>query len=232
MVFGGTSGITLKIAQDFHARGARVSVASRNADNVQRAVASMSAAPLRIRGYIADIRDEQAVGNALRSAGSSTSARSMCWCKAPPAISFAPRMPSTPNGFKVVVDIDLIGTFNVMRRAYEYLVKPGACVINITAPQSYIPMRFQIHACAAKAGVDQVTRVLALEWGAEGIRVNSIAPGPIADTEGVRRLMPGTGAGDPRDSAVPLGAPGTEARYCKLGALSRPRRTVPSSQAL
>jgi len=45
-----------------------------------------------------------------------------------------------------------------------------------------------VHACAAKAGVDQVTRVLAIEWGGDGIRVNSIAPGPIEGTEGFQRL--------------------------------------------
>jgi NAD(P)-dependent dehydrogenase (short-subunit alcohol dehydrogenase family) len=45
-----------------------------------------------------------------------------------------------------------------------------------------------VHACAAKAGVDQVTRVLAMEWGGDGIRVNSIAPGPIEGTEGFQRL--------------------------------------------
>jgi NAD(P)-dependent dehydrogenase (short-subunit alcohol dehydrogenase family) len=50
-------------------------------------------------------------------------------------------------------------------------------------------MRFQAHACAAKAGVDRLTRVLALEWGSAGVRVNSISPGPIEGTEGFKRLM-------------------------------------------
>jgi NAD(P)-dependent dehydrogenase (short-subunit alcohol dehydrogenase family) len=67
--------------------------------------------------------------------------------------------------------------------------KPGASMINITAPQGSIPMRYQSHACAAKAGVDQLTRVLALEWGVEGLRINAISPGPIDGTEGVKRLM-------------------------------------------
>ncbi|MFL5597043.1 MAG: SDR family oxidoreductase, partial [Gemmatimonadaceae bacterium] len=51
-----------------------------------------------------------------------------------------------------------------------------------------LPM--QAHVCAAKAGVDMLTRCLAIEWGADGVRVNSIAPGAVDDTEGMKRLAP------------------------------------------
>src|SRR5262249_35662905 len=62
----------------------------------------------------------------------------------------------------------------------------------------------QIHASAAKAGVDAVTRNLAVEWGRFGIRVCGIAPGPIADTEGMRRLAPGD-FGAKAKAAIPAG---------------------------
>jgi NAD(P)-dependent dehydrogenase (short-subunit alcohol dehydrogenase family) len=68
--------------------------------------------------------------------------------------------------------------------------QPGGSIINITAPQSYVAMEMQMHVCAAKAGVDMVTRVAAMEWGPLGVRVNSVSPGPIADTEGMNRLAP------------------------------------------
>jgi peroxisomal 2,4-dienoyl-CoA reductase len=61
---------------------------------------------------------------------------------------------------------------------------------------------------AAKAGVDAITRTLAVEWGPQGIRVNAIAPGPIADTEGTRRLLPGEYAAKLR-SIIPLQRLGT-----------------------
>ena len=88
------------------------------------------------------------------------------------------------------MDIDVLGSFHVLRFGHQHLKTPGASVINISAPQSFVPMELQVHVCAAKAGVDMLTRVLALEWGPMGIRVNSIVPGPIEGTEGMDRLAP------------------------------------------
>ena len=86
------------------------------------------------------------------------------------------------NGFKTVVDIDLIGTFNVLRASFEFLRRPGASLISITAGQATRASMFQAHVCAAKAGINMLTQCLALEWGPAGVRVNAISPGPIADT--------------------------------------------------
>ncbi len=102
----------------------------------------------------------------------------------------APAVGISPKGFRSVVEIDLLGTFHVLRAALPHMTQPGGSIVNITAPQSYVPMELQMHVCAAKAGVDMVTRVAALEWGPLGVRVNSVSPGPIADTEGVQRLAP------------------------------------------
>jgi NAD(P)-dependent dehydrogenase (short-subunit alcohol dehydrogenase family) len=116
-----------------------------------------------------------------------------------------------------VVDIDLLGTFNVLRAAYALLRKPGATVINISAPQAFLPTLAQAHVCAAKAGVDMVTRVLAMEWGRDGVRVNSVAPGPIDGTEGMARLAPTDQARQRVIDSVPLarmGTPGEIADAC------------------
>jgi NAD(P)-dependent dehydrogenase (short-subunit alcohol dehydrogenase family) len=107
------------------------------------------------------------------------------------------------------MEIDVLGTHHVMHSAYPYLRKPGACVINISAGQAQVAMTGQAHVCAAKAGVDMLTRTLALEWGPEGIRVNSILPGPIGDTEGMRRLAPDQAALDAKIASVPLRRMGT-----------------------
>ena len=98
---------------------------------------------------------------------------------APPVIFPAAAKDLSPNGFKAVVDIDLLGTFHVMRAAYPHMRRAGGSIIDISAPQATIPMAMQIHVCAAKAGLDMVTRCLAIEWGPEGLRVNGVVPGPI-----------------------------------------------------
>jgi peroxisomal 2,4-dienoyl-CoA reductase len=96
----------------------------------------------------------------------------------------------SPNGFGTVVDIDLKGTFNVCRAAFAELKKSRGQILNISATLHYLGTPMQLHVSAAKAGVDALTRNLAVEWGRHGIRVNAIAPGPIEDTEGMQRLVP------------------------------------------
>ncbi|MBS0294195.1 MAG: SDR family oxidoreductase [Proteobacteria bacterium] len=208
-VFGGTTGINFGIAQAFARCGAHVSVASRTRENVDAALAALQSQGAQACGVCADVRDFEAVGAAFAEAVqrfgpidalvSGAAGNFLC-----------PANAMSANGFRSVVDIDLIGSFNVLRQAYAHLRKPGASLINITAPQSMVAMRSQAHAAAAKAGVDQLTRVLALEWGADGIRVNAISPGPIDGTEGFRRLIART----PEELAqaqrdVPMGRFGT-----------------------
>ncbi|HEX8853925.1 MAG TPA: SDR family oxidoreductase, partial [Pyrinomonadaceae bacterium] len=96
----------------------------------------------------------------------------------------------SPNGFGTVVDIDLKGTFNVCRAAFAELKRARGQILNISATLHYGGTPYQLHVSAAKAGVDALTRNLAVEWGAYGIRVNAIAPGPVEDTEGMKRLVP------------------------------------------
>ena len=96
----------------------------------------------------------------------------------------------SPNAFGTVVDIDLKGTFNVCRAAFDELKKNRGQILNISATLHYVGTPMQLHVSAAKAGVDALTKNLAVEWGRYGIRVNAIAPGPIEDTEGMKRLVP------------------------------------------
>lgn len=207
-VAGGTSGINLGIARCFASAGARVAVASRSQDKVDAAVAGLRDLGATATGYALDVRDADAVGKAFadhaEAAGDIDVLVSGAAGNFP---AFANDM--SPKGFKAVVDIDLLGSFHVLRAAYPYLRKPGASVINISAPQAWVAMPMQSHVCAAKAGVDMLTRTLALEWGPAGIRINSISPGPIADTEGMRRLAPNEAIAERYRQSVPLQRFGT-----------------------
>lgn len=84
-----------------------------------------------------------------------------------------------------VMEIDAVGTFTMSRAAFPALQAAGSsCIINISATLHYGATWYQVHASAAKAAVDSITRSLALEWGEYGIRVNGVAPGPIKGTAG------------------------------------------------
>lgn len=202
-VAGGSSGINLGIAHAFAAAGANVAIASRNAERVAGAVAQLQAHSTQVHGYIADVRDPEAIAEALALARAAIGPFDVLVSGA--AGNFvAPALGMSAKGFRTVVDIDLNGTFHVLRAGFEHLNKPGACVLSISAPQAYNPTMYQAHVCAAKAGVDMLTRVLAMEWGPEGVRINSIVPGPIGDTEGVRRLAPSPEALQRMEQSIPL----------------------------
>lgn len=202
-VAGGTSGINLGIAHAFARAGAKLTVASRSQDKVSAAVEALKSYGGEVAGHALDVRDYAAVEAAFKATQERFGRIDVLISGA--AGNFpAPALGISPNGFKSVVDIDLMGTFHVLRSAFPYLTKPGACIVNISAPQAFLPMEFQMHVCAAKAGVDMITRVAALEWGPAGIRVNSVVPGPIENTEGMKRLAPTAAAVQLAIDSVPI----------------------------
>lgn len=189
-VTGGGSGINLAIAKRFAQHGANVAILGRTRDKLEAACQELrqSGAP-ETAAFPADVRDYAAVANAVATTAAQFGAIDILVCGA--AGNFpAPVSRMSANGFKAVVDIDLLGTFNTCRAAFEHLRKPGGSVIAISATHAFVPIAHQAHVCAAKAGVDMLIKGLAVEWGPSGIRANCISPGPIDDTEGMRRLAP------------------------------------------
>ena len=162
-VAGGSSGINLGIAEYFSHHGAKVALLSRSQDKLDAAVAGIQAAGGEALGIAADVRDYAAVEAALAQV-------QQRWGNLDVVISgaagnfVAAAKEMSANAFKTVVDIDLLGTFNVFRGAHE-LLNPGASLIAITAGQAEQAMAMQAHACAAKAGINQLVRTLAIDWG-------------------------------------------------------------------
>ncbi|MBO2696466.1 SDR family oxidoreductase [Shewanella algae] len=205
VVVGGTSGINLCIAKAFAVAGAHVAVASRNPEKVAAAVALLNEANPQGQhlGLSFDVRDLPALEQGFAVLAQSFPHIDVLVSGA--AGNFpASAAKLSANGFKSVMDIDLLGSFQVLKQAYPMLKRPGASIIQISAPQAYIAMPMQLHVCAAKAGVDMLTRTLALEWGPEGIRINSLVPGPIAGTEGFNRLAPSAQLQQQVAESVPL----------------------------
>jgi len=189
-ISGGTSGINLGIARGFAAQGAKVLVFGRDGSKAEAAAAQLrEETGAQVIAGSADVRDYGAVETLFASATEAIGAPDVVIAGA--AGNFmAPAVGISANGFKTVVDIDLLGTYNVFKAGFDVARKPGASFIAITAPQAVQPLPMQVHVCAAKAGVNMVVKVLAMEWGPAGVRVNGISPGPIGGTEGVERMAP------------------------------------------
>ena len=205
LITGGGSGINLGIAQSFAAHGCAVTLLGRNLEKAQTAAQGIVASGGRALGVSADVRDfaalQAAVAQAIETHGDFDIVLAGAAGNFP-----APVDGISPNGFKTVVDIDLLGTYNTIKAAAPHLKAPGGSVLCISAYGIPVPM--QAHVVAAKAGVDALTRTLAVEWGLRGIRVNGIIPGPIDGTEGMARLAPDEKSRSMVASSVPLGRMG------------------------
>jgi peroxisomal 2,4-dienoyl-CoA reductase len=188
-VTGGGTGITGGVARALSQAGARVALVSRSLEHLKPAADAIRNNGGQAMPVVADVRNfdeiERAVEATVGEYGKIdivvNGAAGNFLCAAEDL---------TPNGFGTVVDIDLKGTFNVCRAAIEELKRNKGQILNISATLHYGGTPYQLHVSAAKAGVDALTRNLAVEWGRHGIRVNAIAPGPIEETEGMSRLVP------------------------------------------
>jgi len=188
-VTGGGTGITGGVARALAEAGAAVALVSRRMDHLQPAADAINESGGKAIAVAADVRQpeeiEKAVAQTVEQFGKIdivvNGAAGNFLCAAEEL---------SPNGFGSVVDIDLKGTFNVCRATFAQLKEHRGQILNISATLHYFGTPMQLHVSAAKAGVDALTRNLAVEWGRYGIRVNAIAPGPIEDTEGMKRLVP------------------------------------------
>jgi NAD(P)-dependent dehydrogenase (short-subunit alcohol dehydrogenase family) len=210
-VTGGGTGIGAGIAKRLAAQGARVGLLGRRSEKLDETAAAIREAGGEASCHAVDVRKADAVEAAIGACAERFGRLDVLVCSA--AGNFlAPAAGLSGNGFRAVVDIDLCGTFNASRGAFAHLCKTRGCIVNVTATQATVPTPLQCHAGAAKAGIEKLTRDLALEWARFGVRVNAVAPGPIEDTEGMARL---SGGAERLNERVPLGRFGTIFEVCE-----------------
>ena len=190
LITGGGSGIGAGIATTLAAHGARVALCGRTAAKLDAVAERIRAAGGECLPRTADVRKPEELEALVSAIDSQWGRLDALVCSA--AGNFlCPAVGLSANGFSTVVDIDLKGTFHSCKAAFPLLSRHGGSIVNLSATLQYTGTPLQLHASAAKAGIDALTRNLAVEWGPAKIRVNAVAPGPIDDTEGMSRLAPG-----------------------------------------
>lgn len=208
LVTGGGTGICHGIAKELGKHGAKLMLMGRRAEVLEEACKALRAEGIDARHVAGDVRDYAAAERAINETLSAFH-RLDILVNGAAGNFLCPTDKLSPNGFKTVIEIDLLGTFNMSRAAYETLKKQREGVIlNVSATLHYQGTPMQSHVMAAKAGIDALARNLACEWGEHGIRVVTVAPGPIGDTEGMRRLAP-LGADKQLVREIPLRRLGT-----------------------
>uniref|UniRef100_A0A8C7XIM3 Peroxisomal 2,4-dienoyl-CoA reductase [(3E)-enoyl-CoA-producing] n=1 Tax=Oryzias sinensis TaxID=183150 RepID=A0A8C7XIM3_9TELE len=223
-ITGGGSGIGLRIAEIFMRHGCDTIISSRNLDKLKEAAKKLSAVSgRRCLPLCVDVRQPDSIAAAVDEALAQfgridiliNNAAGNFLCPAS-ALSF--------NGFKTVLEIDTLGTFNTSKVLYEKWFKDhGGNIVNISATLQYRGQALQVHAGSAKAANDAMTKHLAVEWGPNGVRVNAVAPGPISGTEGYRKLGGPIGEAAGVFQSIPLQRAGnkTEMAHCVLFLASR-----------
>lgn len=216
LITGGGTGIGLGIASSLAGAGAHVAIASRKPEHLGPAAEQLRAGGAQVSAVEVNVREPESVARMVERVGNERGRVDILVNNAAGNF-YAPSATLSPNGWRAVVETDLYGTFFCCQAVYPLMKAQGAGrIVSISMTLHYRGWPLMAHATAAKAGVDALTRTLALEWARDRITVNAVAPGPIP-TEGVKKAFtpPGSDAPDLfgmekyAADAIPLGRWGT-----------------------
>jgi 3-oxoacyl-[acyl-carrier protein] reductase len=167
LVVGGASGIGAACVETLAAGGWSVLVADLREPPSELPIAGAAAV---------DVRDADAVTAAITTLAAGAPIDGLVYAAGLGHV--APFADLTPERWRLVLDVNLTGAFHAARATIGHMPHGGALVF-ISSVDSEAPVSGLTHYCVSKAGVDALSRSLALELGPRGIRSNVVAPGPV-----------------------------------------------------
>jgi NAD(P)-dependent dehydrogenase (short-subunit alcohol dehydrogenase family) len=205
VITGGGSGLGAEMARRFAGLGARVAVLGRRKEKLDEVVASIESAGGKASAYACDVREMAAVQEVAGRIGQVDGLVNNA------AGNFlAASEDLSSNAFKTVVDIVLNGTFHCTSAFGKKMIEGGrGAIVNIVTTYAWTGSAFVLPSACAKAGVLAMTRSLAVEWAAYGVRVNAIAPGPVPTEGAFSRLLPDPSLEEAARNRIPLKRFGT-----------------------
>jgi len=219
---GGASGIGYEVVRQLGQHGAAVCIMGRREEFLRDAVSALQSEGIRAAYSQGDVRKPADCARAVETTVSSFGSLNVLVNSAAGMFPASLGESLTPNGFRTVIDIDLLGTYNMSSAALAALKTSGkSVVINITVPRHFAEGRnwWVGHMQAAKAAITTLSHTMAKEWAEWGIRVVNVGPGSIADTPAQLKQGNGEGVtatastltadGIPVDRGNPLGRMGT-----------------------
>jgi NAD(P)-dependent dehydrogenase (short-subunit alcohol dehydrogenase family) len=206
VVTGGGTGLGAEMARRFAGLGAHVHLLARRKEKLDEVAASITAAGGKASAWSCDVREMAAVQEVAARIGP---VDGLVNNAAGNFLAAAEDLSS--NGFKTVVDIVLNGTFHCTSAFGRSMIDSGkgGAIVNIVTTYAWMGSAFVLPSACAKAGVLAMTRSLAVEWAAYGIRVNAIAPGPVPTEGAFSRLLPDPSLEEAARNRVPLKRFGT-----------------------
>ena len=189
IVTGGGRGLGRSIADGFAKQGATVILVGRNLEQLNIAASEIVEAGGKAVAFVADIADEDSVSTLSKSVHETYGRIDVLVNNAGINPWYKSAEKTTLQEWRQILDVNLTGVFLTCKHVGQFMLNAGqGSIINITSVAGRVGLAKTTAYCAAKGGVEMLTRQLALEWAPKGIRVNAVAPGYFATdlTEGLR----------------------------------------------
>jgi peroxisomal 2,4-dienoyl-CoA reductase len=210
LITGGGTGLGFAMATAMARSGADVAIASRRPKHLEPAAEKLGEHGTRVLAVQANVREPDSVRAAVEQVAGKLGRIDVLVNNAAGNF-YAPSAELTPKGWQAVVETDLYGSFYCSQAVHPVMAEQGGGrIISISMTLHYSGWPQMAHATAAKAGIDALTKTLALEWAKDQITVNVIAPGPIP-TEGASKAFAvgGVAIEEGLSRFIPLGTLGT-----------------------